>query len=57
MLALRRQTVDRALEAVEDVHITLNVHLERHVVVVPANLTVRHSRSPLAAFDGVGPVG
>src|SRR5215218_4312922 len=42
----RRERVDRALEAVEDVRGTLCLHLERLVVVVPADLADRHRDAP-----------
>src|SRR6185295_1775204 len=42
VLATRRQGVDRALEAVEDVGRTLHHHLEGLIVVVSADFTSRH---------------
>jgi hypothetical protein len=42
VLADRGHPVDGALEAVEDVHRALGVHLEAHRIVVSANLTSGH---------------
>jgi hypothetical protein len=45
VVADRRQLLDRALEAVEDVPRASRDHLERQVVVVPAHLALRHGRT------------
>src|SRR5437899_3947727 len=41
-LAMRRQRVDRALEAVEDMTATISRHFHDLVVLVLAHLTARH---------------
>src|SRR5439155_400241 len=46
VLALGRALVDRALEAVEGVSLTIPRHLERLVVVVAANVAFRHGVPP-----------
>src|SRR5437879_6189158 len=42
VLAMRRQRVDRALEAVEDMTATISRHFHDLVVLVLAHLTARH---------------
>ena len=42
MITGRRQLVDGALEAIEDVPVAGRDHLERQVVVVPTHLTFGH---------------
>src|SRR4051794_2697125 len=54
VFADRRHPVDRALEAVEGVHGPLRVNLERHVVVVPADLALRHGAPSRWALTSVG---
>src|SRR5438874_529079 len=46
VFADRRQAVDCALEAVEDVDSPSSMHLETHPVVVAADLTNRHVPPP-----------
>jgi len=48
MCACRRQSMDRALEAVEDMGCTVLNHLKRLVVVVPTGFADRHDASPIA---------
>ena len=43
MTALRREDLDRALEAVKDMLLPLGQDLEGFIVVVPAQLTFRHN--------------
>lgn len=50
VLTDRRHPVNRALETVEDVDRALRVDLERHVVVVSADLASRHLVSQLLAL-------
>jgi hypothetical protein len=42
MDAYRRQCMDRTLEAIEGVRYTLHSHIERFIVVVPADFTTSH---------------
>jgi hypothetical protein len=46
VLAHRRHSVNRTFKTVEHVHGALGMNLKRHVVVVPADLALRHDVPP-----------
>jgi hypothetical protein len=54
LIATRRERVDRALKAVEDVGLTLQPYFEALVVVVPADFTFSHDVPFVVRPDSTG---
>lgn len=53
VVADRSHPLDGALEAVEDVHGALGVHLEGHLVLVGADFALSHRELPLHSVEPV----
>ncbi len=56
VLAHRRNRLNRALEAIEDMDCALGVYLEGHVVVIAAHLALRHDDSSCPSPRRAGPI-
>jgi len=52
MITHRRELMDRTLETIERVTRSGSHHLERQIIIVPANFTLCHRRTPLEPIHG-----